>query len=110
MARLSKTQIYSIRWLSSQNKDAKFIANDLKMTEKQVVDTLEKYGTSQSELNIKTKQSTVSKKLMISETSSKRSPTVAIMTKEASMHNDANIKKNANNKDKLNEKYIFRPK
>lgn len=109
MARLNKLQIYSIRWLNSQHKDIKFIANDLKLTEKQVSDTIEKYGTIQSEKNIKTKQSSASKKLMISETSGKRSPNVSIMTKEASMHNDT-IKKNINTKNELNEKYIFRPK
>jgi hypothetical protein len=109
MSRLNKLQIYSIRWLHSQNKDSKFIANDLELTEKQVTNAIEKFGTN-SDTKLKTATSKVSKNLMISETSNKKSKNVSIMTKEASMQNDAVISKHNKQTNNAHNKYIFRPK
>lgn len=109
MSRLNKLQIYSIRWLHSQDKDAKYIANDLELTEKQVSNAIEKFGIN-NEAKLKTATSKASKNLMISETSSKKSRNVSIMTKEASMQNDAVISKHNKQANNANNKYIFRPK
>lgn len=109
MSRLNKLQIYSIRWLHSQDKDAKYIANDLELTEKQVSNAIEKFGIN-NETKLKTATSKASKNLMISETSSKKSKNVSIMTKEASMKNDAVISKHNKQTNNANSKYIFRPK
>lgn len=109
MSRLNKLQIYSIRWLHSQNKDTKFIANDLELTEKQVSSAIEKFGTN-NDTKLKTSTSKVSKNLMISETSNKKSKNVSIMTKEASMQNDAIISKHNKQTNNAHNKYIFRPK
>jgi glycerol dehydrogenase-like iron-containing ADH family enzyme len=109
MARLNKLQLYSIRWLQSQDKDIAFIANDLKLTEDQVKKAIEKFGLNQQDKNIKTKQSSAAKSLMISETMNKKSPNVSIMTKEASMYNDT-VAKNINKVELNNKGYIFKPK
>lgn len=109
MSRLNKLQIYAIRWLHSQDKDAKYIANDLELTEKQISNAIEKFGIN-NKAKLKTATSKASKTLMISETSGKKSNSVSIMTQEASMKNDAMVAKHNKqiNNDKSN--YIFRPK
>lgn len=109
MSRLNKLQIYSIRWLNSQNKNIDFIVNDLKLTKKQVIDTIEKFSSPNSSNNIQTKTSKTSRDLMISETSNKKSKNVSIMTKEASMQNDM-ASKNLSAPKNDTSKYIFRPK
>lgn len=109
MSRLNKLQIYSIRWLHSQDKDISYIANDLELTEKQVSSAIEKFGIN-NEAKLKTSTSKASKSLMISETSSKKSKNVSIMTKEASMRNDSTISKHNKQANNANSKYIFRPK
>lgn len=100
--------MYSIRWLYSQNKTIDFIANDLSLTEKQVKSAIEKFGTTSNDDSVKTKTSKSSKDLMITETSVKKSRNVSIMTKEASMQNDAAVKNNSHTRDTSG--YIFRAK
>lgn len=109
MSRLNKLQIYSIRWLHSQNKSSQHIAEELGLTEKQVANAIEKFGTT-NDANIKTATSKISKNLMISETSNKKSKNVSIMTKEASMQNDALTAKHKSQNNPNSSKYIFRPK
>lgn len=111
MSRLNKTQQYAIRWLHSQNKTDTQIANELNITTDQVIKALEKTGEVQSETNIKTAKSNVSrsKNLMISETSAKKSKNVSIMTREASEYNDS-IKNRVPNANPNTQKAIFRPK
>lgn len=110
MSRLNKTQIYAIRWLNSQNKTAKQIADELELVESQVQKTLEKNTATSQDNNIKTAKSPSSKShsLMITETASKKTKNVSIMTKEASELND-NIKQNMCHHP-VTEKAIFRPK
>jgi hypothetical protein len=109
MSRLNKLQIYSIRWLHSQNKSAQNIAEELELTEKQVANAIEKFGIT-NDANIKTTTSKASKNLMISETLNKKSKNVSIMTKEASMQNDALASKHKSQINTNHSKYIFRPK
>lgn len=111
MARLSKTQIYAIRWLDSQQKSASEIAEELNLKEDQISKTIEKYSISKKETNsIKDAKSPVSRSqnLMIRETSAKKTNNVAIMTKEASELNDH--LKNQPTAHPVTEKAIFRPR
>lgn len=89
MSRLNKVQKYAALWLNSQNKSVEEIAKELELTEKQVSSTIQSGAKSNA---IKTKSQPVgsspSKNLMIRETANKNKH-VAIMTREASMVNDA---------------------
>lgn len=98
MARLNKTQIYAINWLSQQQTDAETIAHELKIPVDQVIKSIEKNNkVNKQGADIKDKQAPVvsrSKNLMINTTLGKQNKTVAIMTKEASEYNDS-VKKQA---------------
>ena len=48
MAKINKTLGYAISWLNSQKKSPIEIADELKITEKQVLTALEKISTSTS--------------------------------------------------------------
>jgi len=112
MARINKTLGYAISWLNSQNKSPIEIADELKITEKQVLTVLEKVSTSTSDNNLKTAKSPASKSksLMITETAGKKSNNVAIMTGAASMLNDS-LKDNMPNIPRTrNDSFIFKPK
>ena len=123
MKKLSQVQIYAIRWLHSQNVANSKIADDLTLSEKDVLSTLEKFSPStnnEEETKLKTASSSMSKgpnnikskSLMINHTSGKKDNSVTIMTKEASEVNDA-VKKNmppSDNKSTEAQKSIFRPK
>lgn len=112
MPRLNKTQTYAIQWLNSQNKLPVEIADELKLSEKQVLGVLEKASTSTTEdSNIKTTKSpasTRSQNLMIRHTAGKKTNNVAIMTGEASALHDEMKKKTGFNPN--TEKAIFRPR
>jgi len=107
MSRLNKTQIYAIRWLNSQNVSNEKIASELDLNTEQVAKTIEKYGANNSNNGIKSKTTPAKVSHMITETSGKKTNSVAIMTKEASEIHDA-----ARNQHHpiMNEKAIFRPK
>lgn len=115
MARLSKTEIYAIRWLNSQGKNIIQIADELKLTEKQVQNTVEKNHVSNKETTIKNATEKANKKntvtdLIITKTSNKKINSVAIMTKEASEVADAN--RNSNNNISISKSFknsIYRP-
>ena len=114
MSRLSKLQIYSIRWLNSEGQSIQKIASDLELTENQVLSTIEKYGvskTKESDKNIKDKTSKVvgSKEKTTPATPEKKSSGVAIMTKEVSMQNDA-IKDKVKSNHRYNDSCIYRQK
>ena len=124
MKKLSQVQIYAIRWLHSQNVSNSKIADDLTLSEKDVLSILEKFSPSvnnEVESKLKTTTSSMakgppnsikSKSLMINHTSGKKDNSVTIMTKEASEINDA-VKKNmppSDNKSTEAQKSIFRPK
>lgn len=111
MARLSKIQIYAIRWLNSQGKNNEQIADELDISNTQVKKTLEQNTSSKTDNEtIKTAKEPASRsqKLMIRETANKKTKNVAIMTKEASEFND-HLKQQAA-KHPLTEKAIFRPR
>lgn len=116
MSKVTNTQTYAICWLNSINKTAIEIADELKLTEKQVLGVLEKNTQSQKESEdvIKTATSSTGQKispkdLMITHTSAKKTNSVSIMTKEASeLSDDLRKKINSNNKTDQ-QRGIFRP-
>jgi hypothetical protein len=119
MARLSNVQIYAIRWLHSQNTTLDKIVSELDLTEKQILNTLEKFAEAKTEATdqeIRTASEQVSaektpnpKSLMITQTSGKKTPSVAIMTQAASELADE-MKKNMTIQQVPDHKRgIFRP-
>ena len=113
MARLSKTQNYAILWLNSQGTDLVKIADELGLTEKQVLSVIEKgIDTKISEnTKIKTVKSPAnsrSKNLMITQTAGKKTKNVAIMTQEASQLNDE-LKKTQSGSNRYKDNVIYRP-
>lgn len=116
MNKINKTQTYAVCWLNSLNKSVTDIADELKITEKQVLTILEKNTQSKSTDDevIKTATSSVTSKitpkdLMISHTSAKKTNSVSIMTKEASELSDE-LRKNINGNSKTDQQRgIFRP-
>ena len=119
MSRLSKTQIYAIRWLESQKSTVPQIAKELKLKDSQIASTIsrnkkeievEKEKPS-SAIKTKTSSTSHSKNLMITNTSSKQMKNVAIMTAEASQYNDATRQSRQAQTPKPNQKqHIFRPR
>jgi len=111
MSRISKTQIYAICWLSSQNKTIDKISEEIKLSVDEVTKVLEKHFSNQNK-NIKTGSEKVDIKnnnLMINQTSGKNNPGVSIMTKEASEKADA-MRDKTTSKILESNKAIFRPK
>lgn len=112
MSKLNKTQTYAIKWLDSQNFAPIKIADELKLTLKQVSSVLEKNSKVAEDNKIETKSSPVSNKpknMMINQTSVKKNNSVAIMTKEASAMNDELQKKAEQSSVKRSSKDIYRP-
>jgi len=115
MAKISKANLYAILWLDSQNKTTNEIAKELSISEPQILKALEKHKKTTEATtttnNVNTAKAPVSRSqsLMIRETAGKKINSVAIMTGEASMANDA-LKNQAQPKTKNTDKYIFRPK
>lgn len=118
MAKLSKSNIYAIKWLNHIGQDIDDISSELKLTKDQVLGAIEKNQpakvTTDSDTDpIKTASKStakkiISKNLMINQTSSKKNNHVMIMTKEASMINDE-LKKNINTDSNRNSRNIFKP-
>jgi len=113
MPKLNKTQKYAILWLYSQSKDIPYISEELGVSEKQVCSVTDKSADQIQNNNITTTKSSVSssrsKNLMITETSGKKTKSVAIMTREASMLNDDYKNKIQPDQTKNTDHYIFRP-
>ena len=116
MAKVTKIQNYAILWLNHQGVETIKIADELKLTEKQVLSVLEKGIDPKvsEESTIKTVKSSVakskSKDLMITQTSAKGTKNVAIMTQEASQLND-DLKKNntSTSFSRVKDNIIYRP-
>jgi hypothetical protein len=110
-AKITKIQNYAILWLHSQGHEPESISKELAVEIKSVNRVLEKKAKINEKNNIKTKTEVAikpsSKDLMIRHTSSKKTNSVAIMTKEASEINDHAKKNNPVNS--RNQKHIFRP-
>lgn len=105
MSRLSKTQIYAINWLSSENKSPEDIAQELDLNLEQVAKALEKASPNKTSKKIKTGSEPAN--LMINKTSGKGNNGVTIMTKEASERNDASRSKT---QPPSHHNAIYRPK
>lgn len=115
MSKITKIQQYAVLWLNHQGVEAIKIADELKITEKQVLTVLEKGIDDKISKNntVKTVKSSAgkskSKDLMITQTSAKGTKNVAIMTQEASQLND-DLKKNQNStSSRYNHNIIYRP-
>jgi hypothetical protein len=108
MSRLSKTEIYAIKWLASEGEDAGSISKQLKIPEDKIISVLEKNQPMNKEKirsgsePSKNKQKT----LMINETAVKKNKSVSIMTEGASQRNDEVIKNMVSKKEHT---AIFRP-
>lgn len=108
--RINKQTSYAINWLLSQNKTPKEISEELDITEKQIINYMEKHNITKAN-TLATKSSKVkskSKDLMIRHTSHKKVNNVAIMTKEASEVNDE-MKKKLTSGSNRNADCIFKP-
>ena len=114
MSRLNKTQVYAIKWLDYQNFAAIKIADELKLTLKQVTTVLEKQSKTGEENKIETKSSPVSssnkpKNFMVNQTAVKKTNSVSIITKEASAIHDELQKKADQLSVKRPNNDIYRP-
>jgi orotate phosphoribosyltransferase-like protein len=109
MARISKTQIYAVRWLHSQKRTAEEIAEELTISLKQVKKLIEESFEHVQSPNIQN-GSSLTNSMIINKTNGKQNTNVTILTKEASTFIDAqksnpkNNKKNANNIFKIHDK------
>lgn len=107
MSKINKIQKYATLWLNSQNRSVEDIAKELDLTEKQVSGIIQN-GTKSEVIKTKSQPvgSSPSKNLMIRETANKNKH-VAIMTKEASMVNDAS-RSQTNTKNSRTQNNIFK--
>jgi hypothetical protein len=106
---MEKNNQYAIYYLSDSGMEPAAIAKELKIKVKDVRDIL---STKQKDStnNIKTTSSKVnSKNLMITETASKGTKSVAIMTKAASEINDEFKKKMSSTQSRTAKNAIFKP-
>lgn len=108
MPKLSKSNKYAIQWLNSQNLSIEEISEELKININQVSKELNTANVNKPEANSGAAISR-SKQLMINQTASKKSNSVAIMTGEASMLNDSMKNTAHNSVQKNTDHYIFRP-
>lgn len=99
MNKLSKSSIYAIKYLFSQGLNAEQISAEINLS----IDNIQ--GVIESENLIK--QPPTAKDLMINQTAVKRTNSVSIMTKEASMMNDQSRAKFTSQKSSPD--HIFRP-
>ena len=110
MARLSKLQIYSIKWLNSQGKNIDEIANELnlKLTTKQMEKIIPPSVIKEEQVAV---VPTIGvKDLMITSTSGKNNNTIAIMTKDASAAADHARTSSSQDPRSLNKNSIYRQK
>lgn len=99
MSKLSKSSIYAIKYLFSQGLTAEQISSEINLS----VDNIQSVIESENLV----KEPPTAKDLMINQTAVKRTNSVAIMTKEASMMNDHNRTKFSSQKNST--EHIFRP-
>lgn len=99
MAKISKNNIYAIKYLVSQGLNSEQIANELGLSSENIQSIIE------SENLIPKPPS--AKDLMINKTAVKKTNSVSIMTQEASMMNDHNRSKMNSTKETPN--HIFNP-
>lgn len=100
--KLSKNSIYAVKYLFSQGMSADKISEETGLSIDNVSLVIEEIQSQQKPEIKKT-----AKDLMINETAVKRTNSVSIMTKEASMMNDHNRTKNTAQQDA--PPHIFNP-
>lgn len=108
--KITKSLEYAINWLNHSGKSPDEIAEELKLTPKQVNNYLEKHFAQNETEKLATKSSPVkrsSKDLMIRHTRDKKINSVSIMTREASEVNDS-LRPSLNRQNK-NQDCIFNP-
>ena len=98
MGKLSKSNVYAIRYLHSQGLDVNQISSEINLSVDKIQSIIDTIPSPEAP-NVKD--------LMITKTAVKNNNTVAVMTKEASMMNDHNRTKNSNTKQSLD--HIFKP-
>lgn len=101
MARISKTQIYAIRWLNSQKKTAEEISEELNISVKQVKKLLEESFEHKQSSGIEN-ASSLAKSMIVNKTNGKQTNNVTILTKEASSFTDTKLVSPSVNKSKNN--------
>lgn len=106
MAKLSKANMYAIRWLNYEEKTPEDIASELKLNTKQVEEVLEKYGRADG--NVPTNQQPVSRVRNMMSSSTKNNSHITVMTGEASLAIQ-NSKSHDNVSSKNQQSYIYRP-
>lgn len=87
MARISKTQIYAVRWLHNQNKTVEEISEELNISSKQVKKLLEESFEHKQTPGIEN-ASSLAKSMIVNKTSGKQNNNVTILTREASAFTD----------------------
>jgi len=108
--RINKITGYAIRWLSHDGNSVEDIANELDLSVKQVSNFLEKHNDQNTSKLAITSAPVTSPDLMIRHTRDKKINNVAVMTREASMMNDAAKQKMKNHVSTRNANCIYRPK
>jgi orotate phosphoribosyltransferase-like protein len=101
MAKISKNNIYAIKYLFAQGLTVDQISAELNLTTDNIQSIIE------SEKLIV--QPPTAKDLMINKTSVKKNNSVSIMTKEASMMNDHNRAKYTEQTQQAKNSHIFNP-
>lgn len=99
MAKISKNNIYAIKYLVSQGHEIDYISSETGLSADSIQSIIDSENLA--------KKPITSKDLMINKTAIKKQNNVSIMTQEASMLNDHN--KNKHNKKDNNKNHIFNP-
>ena len=109
MIKITNVYRYAILWLHSQNWDINTIANELKITNKQIKNVLDKYTIKDNEAKVNTATQPVKsnvKDLMITDSAGSKHR-VTVMTKAASEVGDQSKKSNI--VISTDKPYIFKP-
>lgn len=104
---ISKAKEYAVLYLNQQGVKTKDISNELNLKEETVDKILKEHITNNTNEDVNSKRSSKAQNLMIRETSSKKINNVSIMTKDASMLIDEQLKSQRNTP---KHRGIFRPK
>lgn len=108
MARISKTQIYAIRWLHSQKKTVEEISEELGIGIKQIKTLVNESFEHPQEPSIQNASSSAKNNMMLNKTNGKQNNNVTILTKEASAHADSVRSKSSQETKTKNPNSIFK--
>jgi orotate phosphoribosyltransferase-like protein len=104
---VSKAKEYAVLYLNQQGVKTNEISNELNLKEETVEKILNEHASNNDNEQTGSKKSSKAHNLMIRETSGKKTNNVSIMTKEASMLIDEQLK---NQQNTPKHRGIFRPK